>query len=363
MVMQQWLYNLAPEAVVESTVQYLRHTWKFADPYLGAINPAGSDSQYAIWMMQRPVFDQALATQAVRCGATLRDGLAVQTIEAEGDRLRVRAQAIKSTRITTGNGEWSATARYVIGADGANGVTARIANLRSQRAIALGMEIELPHEWGKGHPELRPDIAHLEYGAIPQGYAWVFPKGNHLNVGAGLFNPDHRDPRKNRTTRHLLRQAILDYLTVLQLESDPADLKFYAHPLPIWNGRERLHTTDGRILLAGDAAGLINPFFGDGILHAVKSGVIAGNCVVAGESQSYSDRIHSEFAANFDAAQRMAKFFYRFPHFCYQYGIKHPRATRAGTRLLCGELPFTNLPAHLARRLITQVGDRLRPAG
>ena len=80
MVMQSLLYDLAPEAFVESTVVSLRQTWQFGDPYLAAINPPGTDRPLSIWMMQRSVFDNALAQRAVRLGATLRDGLAVRSI-------------------------------------------------------------------------------------------------------------------------------------------------------------------------------------------------------------------------------------------------------------------------------------------
>lgn len=350
-VVNNALRGLAPDAFVEANVKYLRHTWNFVDPYLGAINPAGAE-KLSIWMVQRPIFDDALAQRAVKMGANLLDGVMVRSLEL-GDRVTtVRAQMIKPNGELSRGEEFVATTRYLIGADGANGITAKTTELRPQRTIALGMELELPYEWND-HPDLQPHIAHLEYGAIPQGYAWIFPKANHLNVGAGVFQPSGGDARRDRHLPAQLRQVILNYLEAFHLPSPLASLKFHAHPLPIWSGKERLHTQDGRILLAGDAAGLINPFFGDGILHAVKSGEMAATCVVTGATQQYSDRIHAEFAPSFNAARQLANLFYRFPKLGYDYGIKHPKASRIATELLTGELAYNQIVSrtiwHMAR--------------
>lgn len=363
MVMQTLLYDLVPEAFVESDVLYMRHTWNFSDAHLAPINLPDSERHLSIWMLQRSLFDAALAQQAARAGAEVRDGLTVRSLELEGDRLTVRARVSKEQDGLSKGAEFVATARYLIGADGANGITAQVANLRRSRSIALAMEIEHPHTWGTGHPDLRPDIAHLEYGAVKNGYAWVFPKADHLNIGAGVFQTQGQDARGDRALPDLLRQTIVAYLEALQVPYDPAQMQFHAHPLPIWNGKEQLHTADGRILLAGDAAGLINPLFGDGILHAVKSGMIAATCVAEGNTLVYSDRIHAEFATNFDAALKLARLFYQYPSLCYKYGVKHSKGTRLATQLLAGELPFTNMLGRAMRRFRQVVTGNLFSGG
>lgn len=343
MVMQNLVRDLVPDAIVESDVRFMRHTWNFAEPHLAPINPSDTDRQLSIWMMQRSIFDNALAQRAARAGAKLLDGVVVRSVELEGDLVRVRA--------STKEREFTATAPYVIGADGANSVTAHVLKRRRPATIALGMEVEHPHTWGSGHSDLLPEVAHLEYGAVKYGYAWVFPKADHLNIGAGVFRPQYGDARRDRAVRHELQQAILGYLNALNLKYDPDTLRFHAHPLPVWNGKEQLHSPDGRVLLSGDAARLINPLFGDGILHAVKSGEIAATCVAEGTTQRYSDRIHAEFAANFDAALRLAQLFYRYPSLCYKYGVNHPKGTRLATQLLAGELSFTPIFGRALRRL------------
>jgi geranylgeranyl reductase family protein len=341
--------DIAPDAFVECDARFMRHTFNFSDPYLAAMNPhqegePAPAAPMSLWMVRRSVFDHALALRAANAGAELRTGHAVRQIDcASTGGVRLRAEGA--------GGEWEASADVLIGADGANGVVARSVGLRKSRSLAIAIEAEVPHVWGQGHSELRQDVCHLEYGAVRRGYAWVFPKSDHLNVGAGVFRPRNTDGRGDNTVRTELRKAISDYLQMLELPRREEDLEFHAHPLPIWNGQDRLQTADNRVMLAGDAAGLINPFFGDGILHALKSGRIAAQMILANEREGYTEAIGAEFQLNFDAALKLAKVFYQWPAFCYRHGVKRPGATRTATRLLCGDALFNDLSGRVMRRL------------
>ncbi|HIK16094.1 MAG TPA: geranylgeranyl reductase family protein [Leptolyngbyaceae cyanobacterium M33_DOE_097] len=334
---QSLLYELAPDAVVESDVTQIRHTWKFDDAYLGLINPPGTKRLLSIWMVQRSVFDAALANQAVQAGADLQDGLVVQAVEVEGDRVRVTARGLKSGH------PFVATANTVIGADGATSVTAQSVNLQRSAPLGLAMEIELPYEWQGDHPYLRPEIAHLEYAVVKNGYAWIFPKRDHLNVGAGVFRFSRKSVYSDREVPGLLRRVIADYLKALQIPFSSEKLRFHAHPLPIWTGKSKLQTADGKVLLAGDAAGLINPLFGDGILHAIKSGAIAAQSVIDDKTKVYSDLIHAEFAPDFNASLRLAGFFYQYPGIAFRVMAKHPYGSRMATQLLMGDMSFAEI--------------------
>ncbi len=355
MVMQDYLWDIAPAAFIESDVAYLRHTWNFdEDVYLGAINPAGVSHPLSLWMVQRSIFDQALAERAVRAGAELRDGLAVRSLTVADDGVTVAAKSMKS------GATWTGKARYVIGADGANGVVVKATQLRPKRTIAIGLEVELPHQWGTGHESLRPDIAHLEYGAIKQGYGWIFPKADHLNIGAGVFRTDRMDARTDRSVRDRLQAAIFTYMDKMGLQYDRDKLQIHGHPLPLWSGKEPLH--EGRILLVGDAAGLINPLFGDGILHAVKSGKIAGEALAADAAASYTERIHSHFSRDFDAALTLSKVFYNWTNVCFKYGVKYEKGTRYAAQMLAGELQFADMQQRAIQRLGRSAGNTIAKA-
>ncbi len=355
MVMQQHLWDIAPAAFIESDVAYMRHTWNFdQDVYLGVINPEGVSHPLSLWMVQRSLFDQALAQRAARAGAELRDGLAVRSLDIAADGVMVQAQSVKT------GATWQAKARYVIGADGANGSVVKATKLRQNRAIAIGLEVELPHQWGTGHESLRPEIVHLEYGAIKHGYGWIFPKADHLNIGAGLFPVKQQDMRQDRSARSMLQTAIFTYMDKLGLSDDRDKIQFYGHPLPVWGGKEALH--EGRILLVGDAAGLINPLFGDGILHAVKSGKIAAEAIAEDAASSYTQRIHTDIGTDFDAALKLSKFFYNWTNICFKYGVKYEKGTRYATELLAGELPLAAVQNRAIKRLTRSLGAKLAMA-
>jgi len=342
------LRDLAPAAFVEADTRYMRHTLNFEDPVLAPMNgngPQDIERPRSLWMVQRSLFDHALALRAASAGAILLEEVAVRGLQIER-----KGVVTVTASCSEGNGEFSATCNTLIGADGANGIVAKCIGLRQKRALAIAIEAEVPHRWGDGHPELRPDICHLEYGAVPQGYAWVFPKGDHLNVGAGVFRPRNAGA-SDRSVKQELHAAILNYLALLGVPHEEAELKFYAHPLPIWNGMERLQSRNDRVLLAGDAAGLIKPFFGDGIMHALKSGKIAAKCILEGNPGGYTREIGKEFRSNMDAALKLARVFYRWPQICYRYGVMRPGATQTAARLICGEAVFQDISRKAIRRL------------
>lgn len=322
------LPNLSPGLFVECSVTALRHTWNFGDAHLGQVNPDPSQPPMDLWMVQRSVFDNALTQRAVDVGAVVNDGVAVRSLEPSGEN---------QVRVTTDRGD-TITARHVIGGDGANGIVARAADLRKQRLLAIAMEAEIPHTWGEGHETLIPEIAHLEYG-VRQGYAWVFPKAGHLSVGAGMFGR-RTSEGKGEAKKDELARWITGYLAALGVPRDARDIEFHGHPLPIWGGSEKLHAWNGRVLLAGDAAGLVNPLFGDGISYACRSGALAGEAVASGRSADWSDIVRDTFGAGHDASLTIAKFFYQFPALCYKMGVKRPTGTRTAARLISGDLSF-----------------------
>jgi len=325
------LPNLVPEAFVEATVTHLRHTWDFDDAHLAEINPDPNEPPMSLWMVQRSVFDNALTERAAQAGCEVRDGLAVKSIQPDGDIF---------VRVTATDGDFY-TASHVIGADGANGVVARMADLRKKRLLAIALEAEIPHEWGTGHQTLRPEVAHLEY-AVKQGYGWVFPKAEHLSVGAGMFGRRSAEGRGEASKEELTRW-ILGYLEALGVPRKREEIEFHGYPLPIWGGAEPVEAWNGRILLVGDAAGLVNPLFGDGISYACRSGALAGRAIAAGKAAGWSQALQSEFGASHDASLTIAKFFYQFPGICYKMGVKSPRGTRTAARLIGGDLSFESV--------------------
>lgn len=259
------------------------------------------------YMVMRDRFDQFLAARARRAGADLREGQRVVGAEETADGVRVR----------TAEGEFEA--RYLVGADGANGVVGRSLGLTPRRRVAVCVEAEVTA--ATRTPQMPADEVRLEFGAIPFGYGWVFPKGDHLSIGVGGLRDKIRNPRAFYDD-FLVDQDLVDAIT---------DEKRRGYIIPIFAGGRQPIASD-RALLVGDAGALVDPFLGEGIYYAIRSGQLAaaaiGNALGSGQpapSPAYQDQIEAELYQQFRAARNVAFFLYAFPRAGYDI-LKRRRA-------------------------------------
>src|SRR5919204_3415223 len=148
------------------------------------------------YMTQRVRLDHFLLEQAAAAGAEVRQGTTVDPREAD--------------------------AAIVIGADGCNGTSARLLGLGGQMDYGVALEANFPHEQRFSGSMV------LEGASLPGGYGWIFPKGDHVNVGVGGWESE--GPR----LRHHLRRMCDAYGV------DPArarDTRGYRLPLRRGGGR------------------------------------------------------------------------------------------------------------------------------
>ena len=131
-----------------------------------------------VYMTQRWRLDHHVASQAAAAGADFRDDARCTAIELDRDGATL---SLEGERIH---------ARVVIGADGANGTAASQLGLGGNRALMLALEGHLDLEHAP--PELREGRLVLESGSIRGGYAWSFPKADHLNIGIGGWIDEDR---------------------------------------------------------------------------------------------------------------------------------------------------------------------------
>ena len=263
-----------------------------------------------VLMTQRRRLDAHLAEEAAAAGADFRDGLRAKALELGERGMTVRFDGT------------AAQAEVVIGADGVNGLTARTLGFGERRhGVALEGNVSYVHaragRW-RGR-------AVVDLGTVRGGYSWVFPKGDHVNVGVGGWRSE--GPR----LREHLAQACAGYgLPYERLES------VRGFRLPMRRAGEPV--VRGRALLVGDAAGLVDPLSGDGIYEALLSSRLAVEAVLADDLPRYGERLEQELAPLMSASWSAKLAFDRFPRLAFAI-TRTPPAWQLAERLLRDELP------------------------
>ncbi|MFF3564804.1 geranylgeranyl reductase family protein [Streptomyces sp. NPDC002574] len=210
-------------------------------------------------LINRPEFDAQLVDAAVAAGAELRTGAAVSRVEQHGTSVPDR----RTVAVVLNNGE-TVLARAVVGADGsASRIGAHVGVKMDQ--VDLGLEAEIPVP-----PEVAEDWAGrvlIDWGPLPGSYGWVFPKGETLTVGVISARGDG-----GATKRYL--EDFIGRLGLAGFEPSISSghlTRCRADDSPL---------SRGRVLVCGDAAGLLEPWTREGISFALRSGRLAGEWAV-----------------------------------------------------------------------------------
>jgi flavin-dependent dehydrogenase len=201
------------------------------------------------------VFDDRLLAAALATGAEFR-------------RHAVRRLTVHPTHVDV-DAEFHAA--VVVGADGAESVVRRALRIGPNRPDRLALAIRGYATEPAQHAGVQSLLTTAQRWPA---YAWSFPLGDEL--GGGRANVGYGELVSAGGTR----ATLLAGLAALLPGVEPAGLR--AHRLPLSTGRPR--QPDGRVLLAGDAASLINPLTGEGIFYAVLSGALAGQAALRGSA-------------------------------------------------------------------------------
>ena len=274
-----------------------------------------------IAMTQRRRLDSHLVEQAAAAGADFRDGAPVSALELDDDHVSVRVGVAR------------VRASYLVGADGANGVVARAAGLGD--GIIRGVALEGNVPWSALEQARYATTAWVELGVVPGGYGWVFPKGDHANLGVGGWmqeGPRLRD--------HLERLAQAHGV-------DPSALtEVRGHRLPMRElGASAAH---GRVLLVGDAAGLVDPLSGDGIYEAFVSARLAADAVLDSRPESYRTALSASLDRHAAASWKAKRLVDRYPRGCI-WALRAPGVFGAVADLLRGEIAHPSEARRLAQ--------------
>jgi geranylgeranyl reductase family protein len=289
-------------------------------------------------MTQRSRLDAHLAEQAVSSGAEFRDGVPVREIDTDHEGVTVRA-----------NGD-AYHARMLIGADGVNGVTAKSLGLAPSAEHAVAFEANFAAD-SATMERWRSFIA-LDLGGIPGGYGWVFPKGDHLNVGVGGW----------KSEGPTLRRRLQRYCAYLGFDHSKL-FDYRGYQLPLRADGEPV--VRGPVMLAGDAAGLVDPLSGEGIWAAFVSGKLAAeeaNRLLSGSVRNldgYQRALDAVMDDEILASRRLAAILQRLPAFSVLMLKYNNRFWGYLTQIIRGDLTYPELPRKLGplRHLLYRWAD------
>jgi flavin-dependent dehydrogenase len=154
----------------------------------------------------------------------------------------------------------------LIGADGVNGIVGRSLDLGRDHQHGVALEGNV--SYADVDPRRYARRLVLEFGVVPGGYGWVFPKGDHVNVGVGGW--EREGPTLRAKLARLCEEHAIDPDAV-------TDLRGYRLPMR----RPSAVLARGRVALVGDAAGLVEPLTGDGIYEAFLSAKLVTDAALA----------------------------------------------------------------------------------
>ena len=195
----------------------------------------------------------------------------------------------------------------VIGCDGFNSVVARYVRRKHRKnEYGICLESKIPSDSATIDSYIR-DAIDIHFGIVYGGYGWVFPYKEHFYVGIGGMASQLENPRK----------VMRDFLVTIGFSSD---IEMKGHPIPA--GGVRRKTIADRLLLAGDAAGFVDTFYGEGLAFAIRSGQIAGEVAISALKRgdcstpglrSYSERCRKEFGIDLQYSLLFSNLMHRFP--------------------------------------------------
>jgi geranylgeranyl reductase family protein len=198
-------------------------------------------------MTVRSEFDAFCLQQTINAGAQFAVIKQLLDVSESGDGVVIKTS------------EGLLRSRFVIGADGANSRIRQLINALPEFERGLALEAKVPHD--------APHTVNMEFdfGAVSEGYGWVFPKHDHLNVG--LYT--------NRCDLKLSKDLLRNYVLSRVKSDDITELIGHSTGLGGW----RYSFKFKRVFLVGDAAGLVDPLLGEGIYNAIKSGQLCAEAI------------------------------------------------------------------------------------
>lgn len=244
-----------------------------------------------ITMIMRDTFDHLIVKKAEELGVDILEGHKLIKVDSQ-DKFII-------SETTQGNIQ----SKFLIAADGVLSPTAKLAGWKNEtRKLIPALEYEVTvsnEDFKRLSKTVRFDI-----DGAPKGYAWCFPKKNHLSIGV-------LTTEKKRIN---LKNYYREYLELLGIkEVIKEDLHGFQIPL----SSRTDGFTKGRTFLIGDAAGFAEPITAEGISNAIYSGKLVAEAIVESKMNLetarslYEEKLHEKLVPELRSGEFLANYFYK----------------------------------------------------
>lgn len=298
-------------------------------------------------MVYRSELDAALTESAAVAGATVRDSTALTGLEQQDGTVTVRTNRGETLR-----------ARALVGADGSASRVARYVGVQCAQ-VDLALEVEAPVD-DRTADRWRGRVL-MEWGPLPGSFGWVFPKGDVCTAGVVAARGDPA----------ALRAYKEDFLRRYGLLA-PRPLHDTGHLTRCRRPDSPL--ARGRVLVAGDAAALVDHWSREGISYALRSGDLAGHAATGihtavGEEKAsavadqYGQQVDDVLGVEMRASGSLMNVFARRPGLVHTTVTRLPLAWRRLDAYIAGRTSVAGIMTSPLARTAVALGNARRSAG
>ncbi len=269
------------------------------------------------YTVTRSEFDQFLLQKAQQAGASFfpKTSVADVIVHADYVTLKTTGVTLKGSVLFGADGVGSTIRKRIFGSD-----------LVTYSPAMEALVYTSPPQMEKFHNRLLLDL-----GGMHRGYGWIFPKADHLNVGVySIFGARN------------IRRSLDEFIQRYELLRNYSHICHLGYAIPVRNKQKKFES--GRVWLLGDAAGLAESVYGEGIYFALKSATVAAEALGSADYRPNTDhytRLLTEMLVpELHYSELLGRSYFSFPTFNFNRMVKNTLINRYFSGLITGDTSY-----------------------